>query len=117
MFYYVPFFETLKNLLPLEDFQSGILNPHENCFDEKLYDFCDGTIFKSHLMFSVVSNMLQIVAYYDKLKVVNPIGSYINSFMDCCGTLHRCGFLCVGRFTSLLSICQIIVKILFYKRK
>ena len=61
----------------MEDFQSEILNPHNNCFDGKLYDFCDGTIFKSHPLFSVLSNALQIVAYYDELEVVNPIGSYV----------------------------------------
>ena len=54
-----------------------ILNPHNNCYEGKLYDFCDGELFKSHPLFTNVPNALQIVGYYDEVEVVNPIGSYI----------------------------------------
>ena len=40
-------------------------------------DFCDGSLFKSHPIFSSDPHALQVVAYYDELEVVNPIGSFI----------------------------------------
>ena len=40
-----------------------------------LGDYCDGSIFKSHPLFSADSKALQIVLYYDDVEVVNPIGS------------------------------------------
>ena len=76
-FYYVPLLESLANILKLEDFQAEILNPHENQSNEQLNDFCDGSLFKSHYMFSSDPNALQIIAYYDELEVVNPIGLYV----------------------------------------
>ena len=76
-FYYVPLLESLANILKLEDFQAEILNPHENQSNEQLNDFCDGSLFKSHYMFNSDPNALQVIAYYDELEVVNPIGSYI----------------------------------------
>ena len=67
-----------KTLLQLEDFQAEILNPHTNLDNEFLFDFCDASLFKTHPLFSIdVINALQIVAYYDELEVVYPIGSYV----------------------------------------
>ena len=40
-----------------------------------LGDYCDGSIFKSHPLFSADSKALQIILYYDEFEVVNPIGS------------------------------------------
>lgn len=40
-------------------------------------DFCDGSTFEQHDLFSVYSNALQIIAYYDEVEVVNPIGTYV----------------------------------------
>ena len=61
----------------MEDFQAEILNPHTNLDNEFLFDFCDASLFKTHPLFSIDVNALQIVAYYDELEVVNPIGSYV----------------------------------------
>jgi hypothetical protein len=72
-FYYVPLLESLKTLLSLKDFQTEILNQHGNT----LSDFCDGSIFKAHPMFNSDPNALQVIAYYDELEVVNPLGSYV----------------------------------------
>lgn len=55
-------------------------------------DFCDGKTFKSHPLFSVHSNALQIFFYFDELEICNPLGSkakihklgkfmYINNIM------------------------------------
>ena len=38
-------------------------------------DFCDGSFFKNHPLFSTEPNSFQIVAYFDKLEVCNPLGS------------------------------------------
>lgn len=40
-----------------------------------LSDFCDGTCFKSHQLFSTHKNALQIMLYYDDIEVCNPLGS------------------------------------------
>ena len=57
--------------MELEDHQAEVFDPHTNnqCFR----DFCDGSFFKSHPLFSCDPYALQIVGYYD----FNPLGSYI----------------------------------------
>ena len=74
-FYYVPLIASITNLLKLEDIQAEVFHPHN--LNDYLGDFCDGSAFKEHPIFSVDPHALQIVGYYDELEVVNPIGSYI----------------------------------------
>lgn len=74
-FYYVPLIDSIRNLLTLEDFQAEVLHPHN--LNDQLGDFCDGSIFKEHPIFSTDPHALQVVAYYDELEVVNPIGSFV----------------------------------------
>ena len=50
-------------------------SPHN--LNDQLGDFCDGSIFKEHPIFSTDPHALQVVAYYDELEVVNPIGSFV----------------------------------------
>ena len=69
--------DSLTNILKLVDFQTEVLNPHNSHIDEQLNDFCDGTIFHSHPLFNSDPHTLQIVAYYDEIEVVNPLGSYV----------------------------------------
>ena len=38
-------------------------------------DFCDGSYFSEHPLFSVESTALQIMLYFDEMEVCNPIGS------------------------------------------
>ena len=38
-------------------------------------DYCDGTAYKCHPLFSVHSTALQFMLYYDDIEVCNPIGS------------------------------------------
>ena len=52
-FYYVSLLDSLANILKLDDFQAEVFNPHGNQSGDQLGDFCDGTIFKSHPMFSM----------------------------------------------------------------
>ena len=42
-----------------------------------LGDFCDGSSFQTHPLFSSDAHALQVIAYYDELEIVNPIGSYV----------------------------------------
>lgn len=43
--------------------------------DELLSDYCDGTLYKSHPLFSSGTLSLEILAYYDDVEVCNPLGS------------------------------------------
>ena len=41
-----------------------------------LSDYCDGDSFKTHSLFSLHSDALQVHFYYDEVEVCNPIGSH-----------------------------------------
>ena len=45
--------------------------------DGLLEDFCDGSLFKVHPLFSCDPCALQIIAYFDELEVCNPLGSHV----------------------------------------
>ena len=62
--------------MKLEDYQAEILNQRTPA-SYLLADFCDGSLFKGHPLFSIDRNAFQIVGYYDDLEVVNPLGSYV----------------------------------------
>ena len=38
-------------------------------------DYCDGSVFRNHPLFSVDPTALQITLYYDEVEIVNPLGS------------------------------------------
>ena len=116
-FYYVPLLDSLANLLKLEDFQAEVLNPHGNSDDDRLGDFCDGSLFKSHPLFSSDPHALQVVAYYDEIEVVNPIGSFIKKHKLGCmfyflanvrpihrSTLRSIQLLAVGKHEDIASM-------------
>ena len=44
--------------------------------DENLEDICDGSLLKSHELFSQNPLALQLILYYDDVEVCNPLGSY-----------------------------------------
>lgn len=69
--------DNLKALLSLDEIASEVLNPHPSDQGD-LRDFCDGSVFNSHSLFSTCPDALQIIGYYDELEVVNPIGSYVS---------------------------------------
>lgn len=75
-FYYVPLLETLKQLLSTNEYVTEVLNSHQ-CNSLTLNDFCDGETFRAHPLFTADPYALQIVAYFDELEVVNPIGTYV----------------------------------------
>ena len=43
--------------------------------DETMRDFCDGTYYKEHPVFSAHPEALQILLYYDDIEVGNPLGT------------------------------------------
>ncbi len=43
--------------------------------DGLLADYCDGSSYRSHPLFSRCPEALQIMAYYDDVEVCNPLGS------------------------------------------
>lgn len=45
--------------------------------DNLLEDYCDGTVFKQHPLFSSDPYALQIIAYYDEVELCNPLGSHV----------------------------------------
>ena len=41
----------------------------------KIRDFCDGSFFNNHPLFSANSKALQIMTYFDEFEVRDPLGS------------------------------------------
>jgi len=76
-FYYVSVLSTIQRLMQLEDYQAEVLNVHASTSSSVLADLCDGSLFKTYPLFSVDHHALQIIGYYNNLKVVNPLGSFV----------------------------------------
>ena len=45
--------------------------------DGLLNDYCDGSDFTNHPLFSSEQNALQILLYFDELEVCNPLGTKV----------------------------------------
>ena len=75
-FFHISLLDTLSNLLKVEEILAEVLNPHAGK-NNTPQDYCDGQHFKAHPLFGSDPQALQIIAYYDELEVVNPIGSYV----------------------------------------
>lgn len=63
-------------------YQCGVFLQVQKCHsrsDGYLGDICDGSLYKSHTLFSSsdngVSLALQFIIYYDELEIANPLGS------------------------------------------
>ena len=52
-----------------------IKRSHQSRDPDVLSDYCDGSAFKSHPLFSLSTQHLQIFFYYDDIEVCNPLGS------------------------------------------
>ena len=88
--YDIPLIESLQRLLSdsfiLQEvhqyvaaihYLSIVCNPYRYFVGEDglMSDYCDGTVYKSHSLFSSVFSSLEILAYYDDVEVCNPLGS------------------------------------------
>lgn len=70
---YVPLLETLKFIFSNQEISNYMVQP---CEDSGVYkDFCDGTYFKDHPLFSQKGSSLQIQLFYDEFETANPLGS------------------------------------------
>lgn len=67
--------------------------------DGLLGDYCDGSLYQSHALFSTETVSLQLMIYYDELELCNPLGSKAK--------LHKVGESCI-----LLNQC--VVGIFYY---
>ena len=75
---YVPLLEILTALLSDLSIMEQVDISSECIHSTGLVeDFCDGTAYASHPLFSPDSSALQIVAYYDELEIYNPLGSHV----------------------------------------
>lgn len=45
--------------------------------DGNLGDYCDGSNFQNHSLYSSQRNALQILLYYDEVEVCNPLGTKV----------------------------------------
>jgi len=73
-FVYVPILETLKFMCRNADVCT-LLREFTGMPKSHFEDFCDGSYFQSHPLFSKHPNALQIQVYYDDFETANPLGS------------------------------------------
>ena len=78
-FYYVSLLELLALLIKNKSIFDEVTAPHFSPDPTKLRDFCDGSVFKEHQLFSTDSTALQIIAYYDEVEITNALGSYVRT--------------------------------------
>ena len=77
-FQYVPVLSTLKKLLSDRTIMEEIeMCPTRIRSDGKIEDYCDGSLFREHPLFSEDHFALQIIGYYDEVEMCNPLGSHI----------------------------------------
>ena len=72
----MPLLQTLAQLLQNDNIQKELQASQNQ--DATIYsDFSSGSVWEEHPLFSDKPEALQIVANYDELEIVNPIGSYV----------------------------------------
>jgi len=79
---YVPLLQTLRALMQNDDIFASVVNSHQSA-DNRMRDFCDGSYFKNHNLFSKDMHALQIVLYYDEFCAVNPLGHRAKMYKVC----------------------------------
>lgn len=71
-FIYIPILKTLEFIFK----NSDVCDFMQDCTQSDIFeDFCDGTYFKNHPLFSSHRFALQIQLYYDDFEAANPLGS------------------------------------------
>ena len=71
--YYIPFLDTLQQLLNLPEVQHFISHPHQSVTD-MMYDICDGTAVRNHNILRQNPGALVFIISCDDIEIVNPIG-------------------------------------------
>ena len=72
---YVSIIQTLQIFLKKEYIFAHVIQGHQH--DEFLRDFCDGSIYKSHTLFSEETPAIEVQLYNDDFTVANPIGNRV----------------------------------------
>ena len=79
-FHYVSLLSTLRMLLEDDKVYQKVFCEHSTVTDSNTYnDFCDGSFFRCHPLFSIQKESLQIIAYYDELEICNALGANVKS--------------------------------------
>lgn len=74
-FQYVSIIQTLQALLKRDEVFAYVIQEHQN--NGVIEDFCDGSIYKNHTLFSQPNPTIQIQLYNDDFTVANPIGNKV----------------------------------------
>lgn len=78
-FFYVPLIESLKQLLSNFRIFTMLNTVPQRCREGFFYNFTDGALFKSHPLYSVRPNALQIILYTDEIEICNPLGAHASA--------------------------------------
>ena len=74
VFYYIPVLRTIQVQLGCQKMQGIVLaGPKKSGHPSILKDFCDGTFFQDHELFSNDDSALLLLLYYDDVNFVNPL--------------------------------------------
>ena len=74
----MPLLSTLESLLLHDDVRAQVnQSQHSIRADGVIENYCDGSRFKSHPLFSKEPNSIQIIAHYDELELCNPLGTRV----------------------------------------
>jgi hypothetical protein len=72
--YEIPLLSSLELLLSDQFIFDEVFRGHKRS-DSLLSDYCDGSLYNSHNLFSKDHTALQLIVYYDDVEVCNPLGS------------------------------------------
>ena len=78
---YVPLLSFLRSLLS----DPSIIDQVEHCqshvrSDGVIEDVCHGSVFQTHPLFSSDPSAVQIIAFFDKLELCNPLGTHVKKY-------------------------------------
>ncbi len=76
VFHYIPLVKGLEQFLSHPKTFSMIEKGPQRCREGFFPDIVDGSLLKSHPLFSEIPNALQIVLYTDEIEICNPLGPF-----------------------------------------
>ncbi|XP_034078395.1 uncharacterized protein LOC117550156 isoform X1 [Gymnodraco acuticeps] len=76
LFYYVPLVKSVEQFLLHPRILTMIEEVPQRCSEGFFHDLVDGSLLKSHPLFSEKPNALQIILYTDEIEICNPLGSF-----------------------------------------
>lgn len=76
VFYYVPLIRSLEQFLYNPRLFNMVYTPPTCSKNRYLYDIVDGSLFKTHELFSINPTALQLILYSDEIEICNPLGAH-----------------------------------------